>query len=105
MSNYSNDVKDIILGNGKKKEKKEINFEPMHKEIKNLNSDDPDAPKKVNSEIASKIRNARCMMKLSQEDLAKKLNVKVNIIKDYERDSGITVNRIFLKKIYNILGI
>jgi ribosome-binding protein aMBF1 (putative translation factor) len=43
---------------------------------------------------------------MSQEDLAKRLNVKVNIVKDYERESsGIAINRIFLKKIYNILKI
>lgn len=99
-------MSDIILTNGKKKIKPNINFEPLHKEFKNLNSDDPDAPKKITTEIASKIRNKRCELKLSQNDLAKKLNVNVNIIKDYERESSqISVNRIFLKKIYNILGI
>jgi ribosome-binding protein aMBF1 (putative translation factor) len=98
--------KDIILTNGRKNERKQINFEPMHKETKNLNSDDPDCPKRINNEIANQIRNARCQKKMSQEDLAKRLNVKVNIVKDYERESsGIAINRIFLKKIYNILEI
>jgi ribosome-binding protein aMBF1 (putative translation factor) len=56
----------------------------------------------VSKTMAKKIATARCLKKMSQKDLAMKLNLPFKIIKDYE--SGIAIpNHLIINKIEAIL--
>lgn len=82
----------------------QINFNPGHKRDLNLTSDDPDPPKTLGIEKGKMIQQARCSKKLSQADLAKKINVQANVVKDYE-NGNIIPNKKILRLISQHLGI
>lgn len=75
------------------------NYQEGHKKELNLISEDPDPPKFLGKEKGQLIQKARTQKKLSQVDLAKKINVQSNIIKDYE-----TGNIIPNKKIIRLIN-
>jgi|SRR3990172_707860 len=89
----------------KKDEKKIIQpHPPGHKQYKNLDSNDPDAPKPVGLSIGKQIQQARLNKKMTQDELAQKINVKPNIIRDYENGKAIPDKKV-IQKISQILGI
>lgn len=57
---------------------------------------------KISLSMAKKIAHARNMKKLSQKDLAMKLNLPMKIIKDYESSEAIP-NHIIINKLEKIL--
>jgi ribosome-binding protein aMBF1 (putative translation factor) len=84
--------------------KAQINFNPGHKKELNLVSDDPDPPKTLGKEKGQQIQQARCLKKLSQADLAKKIAVQANVIKDYE-NGNVIPNKKILRLICGQLNI
>ena len=61
--------------------------------------------KTLDSAIAKRIAQKRCELKLSQKDLANKIFVPENVIKDYEKiGSKIIPNANILNKIEKIIG-
>ena len=62
------------------------------------------APPKVNFELKKAIMQARLSKKMSQKDLATRLNVPVNTISGYE-NGKIVPNNAFIVKIERILGV
>jgi ribosome-binding protein aMBF1 (putative translation factor) len=103
MSILQSDWKTVIIKK-KSEPKPQINFNEGHKKDLNLISDDPDPPKTLGLEKGKSIQQARCSKKLSQADLAKRINVQANIIKDYESGNVIPNKRI-LRLISAHLGI
>ena len=59
---------------------------------------------KIDKKISKQIREARCHLKMSQKELANKLNLPVKTIVDYENGKAIPDNRL-LNKIKNTLKI
>jgi ribosome-binding protein aMBF1 (putative translation factor) len=84
--------------------KSQITFNEGHKKDLNLISDDPDPPKTLGLEKGKQIQQARCGKKLSQADLAKKINVQANIIKDYE-NGNVVPNKKIIRLINQHLNI
>ena len=62
------------------------------------------APPKVNFELKKAIMTARLSKKMSQKDLATRLNVPVNTISGYE-NGKIVPNNAFIVKIERVLGV
>jgi putative transcription factor len=82
------------------KTKRSVGNKKFHK----LDSDDPDAPKKISLSAGKQIQQARCDKKLSQKQLAQLLNVKAQLITDYESGKAIP-SRSVLNKLNRALGI
>ena len=59
---------------------------------------------KIDKKISKQISEARCHLKMSQKELANKLNLPVKTIVDYENGKAIPENRL-LNKIKNTLKI
>lgn len=61
--------------------------------------DDPDAepPKMIDRSLAQRIQRARSQKGLSQKDLAQRLNLKTEVIRDYERGTAIPQGPILAK--------
>lgn len=78
------DWKPLVFSKAKPNTSVHIQHEAGFKTKQNLNSDDPDAPKKLGSENGKKIQTARNGLKLTQKELAQKLNIRDNVIRDYE---------------------
>ena len=62
-------------------------------------------PIMITKEYGLKMQQARLLLKLSQRDLANKLNININIINDYENGSAVSQNYIISKinKYLNII--
>ena len=80
------------------------NYDPKFQQ---LDSDDPD-PKQLGSNISldlrMQIQKARTAKKISQKELAQRLNVKSDLINQYEAGKVKPDNRI-IQKMGNILGV
>ena len=61
-------------------------------------------PLKVNFELKKALMQARLSKKMSQKDLANKLNVSVNTISDYE-NGKIIPNNAFIAKMEKVLNV
>jgi ribosome-binding protein aMBF1 (putative translation factor) len=72
--------------------------------FRKLDSDEPDAPKTIQYSQSLKIQKGRNLKKMSQKDLAMKINVPVNTINSYESGTVIP-NKSVLRKIQDILEI
>ena len=81
-----------------------INRPPEEKKLKNLESEEPEAPKTLGLNAAKQIQQARCAKTLTQEQLAQKLAVKTSVIKEYE-SGKVTPDRAFLNRLNRLLGI
>lgn len=68
------------------------------------NTNEPQKHKTIDRELSQKIIKARCSKKLTQDALAKQLNINVSIIKEYETGKAIVNNQI-LQKICRVLCI
>jgi ribosome-binding protein aMBF1 (putative translation factor) len=69
-----------------------------------LDGDEPHAPRTIDYNHKVKIQQGRALKKMSQKDLAMKINVTVNTINSYELGTAIPSKSI-LRKIQNILDI
>ena len=72
-------------------------------EKKKAEENEVKAPPKVNFELKKAIMQARIAKKMSQKDLATRLNVPVNSIAGYE-NGKIIPNNAFIVKIEKVLG-
>lgn len=100
----------------KKQALREGNFVSQKKQIGNAQSktdintrklDDCSEAQKhkiIDRELSQQIIKARCAKKLTQDALAKQLNINVSIIKEYETGKAIVNNQI-LQKICRVLCI
>jgi ribosome-binding protein aMBF1 (putative translation factor) len=77
--------------------KKRGNTEKTDKDKKLYNATDTDKHKKISLEQSKMISKARNDLKLSQVDLAKNINLKKEIINDYECGKAIIDNKILSK--------
>lgn len=57
---------------------------PPNKKFQKLDGDDPDKPKTVSRTLSLQIQQARMSKKMSQKDLARQTNLRLDVIKDYE---------------------
>ena len=90
--------KDKALRTGQTESAKKIgNTEQADKTKKLDNATDADKHKKISLDQSKMISKARCDLKLSQADLAKRLNIKREIINEYECGKAIIDNKILCK--------
>lgn len=61
-------------------------------------------PPKLNISIQNQIRNARTAKKMTQKELAQKINERHNVIIDYENGKAVP-SREVAKKISKVLGV
>ena len=69
-----------------------------------LNSDDPPVFKKISHSLRILLQKARTSKKLTKKELALKVNVKENVISDYENGKVIP-DRTILNKLSTILKV
>jgi len=72
-------------------------------EYKNIVSDDPEAPKKISLSVAQKIATSRASQGMTQKDLAIKMNVKPEVIRDYENGKAIPNHQV-MQKLQRVLN-
>lgn len=72
--------------------------------FKKIDSDDPKPPQTLNHSVKIRIQQGRVAKKLTQKQLAQKLNLPVQIIAEYESGKAIP-NRQILSKIGRVIGI
>jgi putative transcription factor len=77
---------------------------PGTKTFLDLDSDDPTAPKRIGYTLRIAIQSARQAKKLTQKELATKLNVTQGTITDYE-NGKVTPQPQILSKMSRILGV
>jgi ribosome-binding protein aMBF1 (putative translation factor) len=87
------------------KKKESIQKPPGNKEMIRLMEDDIPKLNKMSREYAQAIVDGRTAMGFSQKDLAQRLSVKDNVIKEYENCQVTNFNMGFLKKILRILKV
>ena len=76
----------------------------LSKKMSKLDSDEPLPPEKSTLELRLKIIQARNIKKLSQKQLAEKLNVQTNLINNYENGKEKPTHK-HMQKLSKILGI
>lgn len=69
-----------------------------------LDGDEPPAPKKVSQDVRMAIQKARCAKKMTQKELANRLNLSASTINEYESGKAIP-NRQILSRIGRALGV
>lgn len=72
--------------------------------FRKLDSDEPEAPKTIDHNIKVKIQKGRSSMKMTQKQLAMKINIPVNIVQAYESGKAIP-DKAVMRKICNALCI
>ena len=96
--NKTKEQKDKAIRSGNIEIKKKIcNIEQLDKTKKLDNNNDTYKHKTISLEQSKIISKARCDQKLSQSDLAKRINIKKEIINDYECGKAIIDNKILCK--------
>lgn len=83
---------------------KQIHRPVNHKTFKNIDSSDPEPPKTIGLSASKQIQQVRVAKKLTQKELAQKINVKPQLITDYEAGKAIP-SRAVINKINRVLGI
>lgn len=73
------------------------------KSQRNLESDEPEKPKRLGMNEGKKIQQARCAKNMTQKQLAHVLNIKPAVIQEYETGKAIP-NKGVLNRIYRALG-
>lgn len=106
MMHPTQDFNDIVI-RLKKPEKANhphIQKPTGNKQIQKLENEEPEAPKKIAPDVKKKICQARTAMKMTQQELAQRINVKPDIVKDYECGNAIPNPQILnrLQKVLNI---
>ncbi len=77
---------------------------PTHAQKLDSNSENYKDHKKVQKTLADAIRQRRIELKMTQEQLAHKVNVKANIVNDIESQRGVYDSNT-VEKIKRVLGI
>jgi putative transcription factor len=72
--------------------------------FRNLDSDEPEAPKTIDHSVKVKIQQGRIAKKMTQKQLAMKINLPVNTVQSYEAGKAIP-DKAVMRKICNTLGI
>lgn len=72
--------------------------------FRNLDGDEPEAPKTIDHSVKVKIQQGRSAKKMTQKQLAMKINVPVNTIQSYESGKVIP-DKAIMRKICTALGI
>lgn len=103
--NYQ-DWEPVVLKN-KSKEQKHQNVpnQPGHKEFVRLIEDDIPKLNKITREYAQAIIDGRKALNITQKELAQKLCIKDNIIKEYENCTVANFNLQFYKRLLKALNI
>lgn len=99
------DWEPVILTNKKKEEKKNTPNQPGHKEFIKLLEDDIPKLNKITRDYAQVIIDGRKALNITQKDLAQKMNIKDNIIREYENCTVANFNIQFYKRILKVLNI
>lgn len=97
----------VVIGNGKqhKVDTKSKQNPSGNKEFHRLNEDDIPKLDKITQTQSRIMREARNAKGLSQNDLAKSLNINVAIIRDYENGTVSKFNLKFYKSVLRKLGV
>ena len=97
----------VVLKNTKAKTQKQNNIpnQAGHKEYIKLLEDDIPTLNKITREYAQAIVDGRKALNITQKDLAQKMCIKDNIIKEYENCSVVNFNLQFYKRILKALNI
>lgn len=74
------------------------------KKFRSLDGEDPPPPEKISHNVRHNIQKARCIKNMSQRDLAKKLNMSLSVISDYENGKAIP-DRSTLSRLGKALGV
>ena len=101
------DWEPVILKNSKSNAQKQNNTpnQAGHKEYIKLLEDDIPTLNKITREYAQAIVDGRKALNITQKDLAQKMCIKDNIIKEYENCSVVNFNLQFYKRILKALNI
>ncbi len=101
------DWEPVVLKNSKSKAQKQNNTpnQAGHKEYIKLIEDDIPTLNKITREYAQAIVDGRKALNITQKDLAQKMCIKDNIIKEYENCSVVNFNLQFYKRILKALNI
>ena len=70
---------------------------------KNVEDDEIPTLKKLDNDFGKRLQQARCEKKMSQKDLAQKINEKQKVVQDYETGKAIP-NHNIINKMERILG-
>lgn len=109
MSHIVYDTKDIYIipkgPNGPRGPNKNP-VKPNHKKLYDAatDEDEPKQPKIISKQLSQQIQQKRCEKKLTQKELAQKLNVKVDVIQKYENGTAI-IDHVLLNRIKRLLSI
>ena len=101
------DWEPVVLKNKTKEQKTQQNTQnqPGFKEYIRLVEDDIPKLNKISREYAQAIIDGRKALNINQKELAQKLCVKDNIIKEYENCTVVNFNLQFYKRILKALNI
>jgi ribosome-binding protein aMBF1 (putative translation factor) len=101
------DWEPVVLKNSKSKAQKQNNTpnQAGHKEYIKLLEDDIPTLNKITREYAQAIVDGRKALNITQKELAQKMCIKDNIIKEYENCSVVNFNLQFYKRILKALNI
>jgi ribosome-binding protein aMBF1 (putative translation factor) len=105
MSNPINfqDWTTVVLKKKEKKKQKQLEIDPIVKKMNQLdNTDDVCKIETVSNDDRKLITSLRTTRKITQEELAKMLNIKKEIIRDIENGS-LAENKQMINKIKNFL--
>lgn len=101
----THDTNDIYLNNRIKKQPHKFVPKSHLQKVEEIDSTDTSLyHKTVNHDISLKIQQARQLKKMTQKELAIKINEKLNVVQDYENGRAIPSKQI-LNKISKVLGI
>lgn len=81
-----------------------VNEQLTPSQYKNAISDDPDAPKHISVSLSKQIQQARMAKGITQKDLAMKLKVTADVIRDYENGKAIPSHSV-IQNIQKTLGV
>jgi ribosome-binding protein aMBF1 (putative translation factor) len=98
------DWKPVVLRKSKPKPQPKLQSSG-HKQFTKLDNNDEDieAPKYLSYEFRQQLQKARCSKKMSQKDLANRINEQTSIVSGYENGKMVPQSRILIK-INRILG-
>jgi len=101
------DWEPVVLKNKNKEQKIQQNTQnqPGFKEYIKLVEDDIPKLNKIPREYAQAIIDGRKALNINQKELAQKLCIKDNIIKEYENCTVVNFNLQFYKRILRVLNI
>jgi len=98
------DWKHVVWKKNTEINKKSVQNPAGTSKFRALDSDSPPKPEKVSQHVRIAIQKARQSKKMTQKELAKVLNVSLNIITDYESGKAIPDKKL-ISKMNKIFGV